>query len=151
LEVAILSGKNIDTTIRIVANTIHYMSTEKNIRPTRVEMELLEALWSLGQASIRELQESLPPSRQLEYTTIQTVVYRLEQKGAVERVRKIGNAHIFRPLVNRKSVAAVLIDDFLKAFGGEPEPFVAHLVESGKISLKELKALEKIAKEKGLK
>ena len=127
------------------------MSTEKKVKPTRVEMELLEALWKLNSASIREVQESLPGDRALEYTTVQTVMYRLEQKGAVERVKKIGNAHIFRPLVNKKSIAASLIDDFLGTFGGSPEPFVAHLVESGKISLKELKELEKIAKERGLR
>ncbi len=122
-----------------------------SIKPTRVEMELLETLWKLGSASIREIQESLPESRRLEYTTVQTVVYRLEQKGAVKRVKKIGNAHIFEPTVTRKSVAASLIEDFLGAFGGAAEPFVAHLVESGKISLKELKELENIAKERGLK
>jgi len=124
---------------------------ENKIKPTRVEMELLEALWKLGSASIREIQESLPDSRRLEYTTVQTVVYRLEQKGAVERVKKIGNAHIFRPVVTKKSVAGTLIEDFLSAFGGAPAPFVSHLVESGKISLQELRELEKIAKEKGLK
>jgi predicted transcriptional regulator len=127
------------------------MINEPAIKPTRVEMELLEALWKLGSASIREIQEGLPESRRLEYTTVQTVVYRLEQKGAVKRVKKIGNAHIFVPLVSRKSIAATLIEDFLAAFGGAPEPFVAHLVESGAISLKELKELEKIAKERGLK
>ena len=127
------------------------MRNERAIKPTRVEMELLEALWKLGSASIREIQESLPDSRRLEYTTVQTVVYRLEQKGAVKRVKKIGNAHIFEPLVSRKSVSATLIEEFLQAFGGAPEPFVAHLVESGAISLKELRELEKIAKERGLK
>jgi predicted transcriptional regulator len=114
-------------------------------------MELLEVLWKLGSASIREIQERLPENRRLEYTTIQTVVYRLEEKGAVERVRKIGNAHIFRPLVSRQSVTTSLFDDFLSAFGGSPEPFVAHLVESGRISLRELKELEKIARERRLK
>jgi BlaI family transcriptional regulator, penicillinase repressor len=127
------------------------MRTESAIKPTRVEMELLEALWKMGSASIREIQESLPPSRRLEYTTVQTVVYRLEQKGAVKRAKKIGNAHIFVPLVSRKSIAATLIEDFLAAFGGAPEPFVAHLVESGAISLKELKELEKLATERGLR
>jgi BlaI family transcriptional regulator, penicillinase repressor len=127
------------------------MSNESAIKPTRVEMELLEALWKLGSASIREIQESLPDSRRLEYTTVQTVVYRLEQKGAIRRVKKIGNAHIFEPLVSRKTISATLIEDFLRTFGGAPEPFVMHLVESGAISLKELKELEKIAKERGLK
>ena len=127
------------------------MSASPNVKPTRVEMELLCALWKLGTASIREIQESLPENRRLEYTTVQTVIYRLEQKGAVVRTKKIGNAHIFRPVVSRQSVAATLIDDFLSVFGGSPEPFVAHLVETGKISLKELKELEKIAKERDLK
>jgi predicted transcriptional regulator len=98
------------------------MRNEHAIKPTRVEMELLEALWKLGSASIREIQESLPDSRRLEYTTVQTVVYRLEQKGAVKRVKKIGNAHVFEPLVSRKSVAATLIEDFLGAFGGAWNP-----------------------------
>jgi BlaI family penicillinase repressor len=127
------------------------MRNEHAIKPTRAELELLESLWKMGSASIREIRESLPDSRRLEYTTVQTVVYRLEQKGAVKRIKKIGNAHIFEPLVSRKSIAATLIEDFLAAFGGTAEPFVAHLVESGAISLKELKELEKIAKERGLK
>ena len=127
------------------------MSAAPNVKPTRVEMELLSALWKLGTASIREIQESLPENRRLEYTTVQTVIYRLEQKGAVVRTKKIGNAHIFRPVVSRQSVAATLIEDFLGVFGGAPAPFVAHLVETGKISLKELKELEKIAKERGFK
>ena len=83
------------------------MKHEQPVKPTRVEMELLEALWKLGSASIREILEALPESRRLEYTTVQTVVYRLEQKGAVKRIRKIGNAHIFAPLVSRKSIAWV--------------------------------------------
>jgi BlaI family transcriptional regulator, penicillinase repressor len=124
------------------------MSAERNFKPTRLEMELLEALWKLGTGSIREIQESLPEDRRPEYTTVQTIIYRLEEKGAVARMKKIGNAHIFQPLVSRKSTVATLIEDFLGTFGGSPEPFVSHLVESGKISLSELKELEKLAKEK---
>src|ERR1700685_1487853 len=127
------------------------MGKEPAIKPTRAEMELLEALWKLGSASIREIQESLPEARRLEYTTVQTVVYRLEQKGAVKRVKKIGNAHIFEALVSRKTVAGALIDEFLRAFGGPPTAFVTHLVESGALSLKALKELEKLAKEKGVR
>jgi BlaI family transcriptional regulator, penicillinase repressor len=121
------------------------MSAAKDFKPTRLEMELLESLWKMGSASIREIQEGLPEERRPEYTTVQTIIYRLEQKGAVERVKKIGNAHIFKPVVTRKSTIASLIEDFLRAFGGSPEPFVAHLIESGKISLKEIKELEKDA------
>ena len=115
----------------------------KRFKPTKLELELLEQLWKLGSASIREIQESLPDDRRPEYTTVQTIIYRLEQKGAVERVKKIGNAHIFRALVTRRSAWGSLIDDLLNAFGGSAEPLMAHLVESGKISLKDIKELEK--------
>ncbi|HEY3757048.1 MAG TPA: BlaI/MecI/CopY family transcriptional regulator [Opitutaceae bacterium] len=118
----------------------------KAFKPTRFELELLEQLWKLGSASIRELQESLPEADRPEYTTVQTIVYRLEQKGAVERVKKIGNAHIFRPLVTRRSTLGALVDDFLGAFGGSPHSLMSHLAESGKISLSDLKALEKHVK-----
>jgi BlaI family transcriptional regulator, penicillinase repressor len=120
----------------------------KRFKPTRLEMELLEPLWRLGSASIREVQESMPEERRLEYTTVQTIIYRLERKGAVRRVKKIGNAHIFEPLVSRKSAIATLIEDFLGAFGGLHEPFIAHLVESGRVSSVEILELEKIAKER---
>jgi BlaI family transcriptional regulator, penicillinase repressor len=121
---------------------------KKDFKPTRFEMELLEALWKLGSASIREIQESLPEEERPEYTTVQTIIYRLEEKGAVERVKKIGNAHIFRPLVSRKSAVGALIDDFLNLLGGSHEPLVAHLAESGKITLREIKDLEKRVKER---
>lgn len=121
------------------------MST-KPIKPTRLEMELMEVLWKLGSGSIREIQESLPEDRRPEYTTVQTIIYRLEDKHAVERVKKIGNAHIFRPLVTRKSTIGVLIEDFLNSFGGSPETLVAHLFESGKLSLRDLRDLEKQSK-----
>ncbi len=124
------------------------MKPKKDFKPTRFEMELLEALWKLGSASIREIQESLPEDRRPEYTTVQTIVYRLEEKGAVERVKKIGNAHIFRPLVSRKSALGALIDDLVGILGGSHEPLVAHLAESGKISLREIKELEKLVKER---
>ncbi len=114
-------------------------------------MELLEPLWRLGSASIREIQESIPEKRRLEYTTVQTIIYRLERKGAVRRVKKIGNAHIFEPVVTRKSTIATLIDDFIGAFGGSHEPFVAHLVESGRVSSAEILELGKIARERANK
>lgn len=116
------------------------------VKPTRLEMELLGALWGLGSASIREIQQSLPEDRRPEYTTVQTIIYRLEEKGAVERVKKIGNAHIFRPLVNRKTTLGTLIDDFMETFGGSPEALVAHLFESGRLSLRDLRELERQSK-----
>jgi len=115
----------------------------KKFKPTRLELELLEQLWKLGNASIREIQESLPEANRPEYTTVQTIIYRLEEKGAVERIKKIGNAHIFRATVTRKSAVGSLIDELLKAFGGSPGTLVAHLIDSGKISLADIKALEK--------
>jgi len=115
----------------------------KKFKPTRLELQLLEQMWKLGDASIREIQESIPEAERPEYTTVQTIIYRLEEKGAVERVKKIGNAHIFRALVNRKSAVGSLIDELLGAFGGSPGTLVAHLIDSGKISLSDIKELEK--------
>ncbi len=123
------------------------MKPNKQFKPTRFEMELLEALWKLGPASIREVQESLPEEGRPEYTTVQTIMYRLEEKGAVERMKKIGNAHIFRPLITRKSALGALVEDFLGMLGGSHEPLMAHLAESGRLSLKELKQLERLLKE----
>jgi BlaI family penicillinase repressor len=121
--------------------------TMKKFKPTRLELELLEQLWKLGSVSIREIQEALPEADRPEYTTVQTIIYRLEEKGAVERVKKIGNAHIFRAVVTRKSAVGSLIDDFLGAFGGSPGTLVAHLIDSGKISLSDIKELEKRSKD----
>lgn len=122
------------------------MKPAKNFKPTRLELELLGALWKLGSGSIREIQESLPAADRPEYTTVQTIIYRLEEKGAVRRARKIGNAHIFEPLVSQRSTFATLIEDFIGTLGGSHEPLVAHLVESGKISSAELKEMEKLLK-----
>jgi len=123
----------------------------KDFKPTRLELELLNALWKLGAGSIREIQESLPEATRPEYTTVQTVVYRLEEKGAVRRMKKIGNAHIFEPVVTRQSAFANLIDDFIGVLGGSAEPLVAHLVETGRISSAELKQIEKLLKERRAK
>jgi predicted transcriptional regulator len=127
------------------------MTVPKNFKPTRLELEMLAALWKIGTGSIREIQESLPADRRPEYTTVQTIVYRLEEKGAVRRAKKIGNAHIFEPLASRQSTFATLIDDFIGTLGGSHEPLVAHLVESGKISSAELKQMEKLLKERRTK
>ncbi len=127
------------------------MSAPKDFKPTRLELELLNALWTLGPVSIREIQESLPAATRPEYTTVQTVVYRLEEKGAVERTKKIGNAHIFAATVSRQSALGNLIDDFIGSLGGSAEPLVAHLVETGKIGSAELKQMEKLLKERRAK
>src|SRR5687768_11105237 len=101
------------------------MRPPKDFKPTRLELELLNALWKLGSGSIREIQESLPEDTRPEYTTVQTIVYRLEEKGAVRRAKKIGNAHIFEPLVSKQSAFATLIEDFIGTLGGSAEPLVA--------------------------
>ena len=114
-------------------------------RPTisKLELGILEALWNNGPSSIREIQERLPEKRRPAYTTVQTMVYRLEKKRAVKRVRKIGNAHIFEAAVSRESTHHALIDNLLAFFGGRVQPVVAHLVESGRLTLEDLKEAER--------
>lgn len=107
----------------------------------RLELQILEALWGLGKASIREIQERFPEPRPA-YTTIQTTVYRLETKGAVRRVRKISNAHIFEPLVARDVARHRLLDDILSLFGGRAQPMMAQLAEAGKLTLDDVRELE---------
>jgi BlaI family penicillinase repressor len=109
---------------------------------TRLELEILRPLWQLKQATIREIRDALPEERRPEYTTVQTIVYRLEDKGAVTRVKKVGNAHVFAPAVTHKSTVGALVEDLIRRLGGTAEPVMAHLVESGKIGLKELRELE---------
>ena len=111
----------------------------------RLELQILEALWALGKASIREIQEGFPEPRPA-YTTIQTTVYRLETKGAVRRVRKISNAHIFEPLVDRDVARHRLLDDILSLFGGRAQPMMAQLAEAGKLTLDDVRELEKTIK-----
>jgi BlaI family transcriptional regulator, penicillinase repressor len=114
------------------------------IRVTRFELELLEQLWKLGKASVREVQESLPEQDRPAYTTVQTIMYRLEEKNAVRRVKKIGNAHIFEATVTKRSVYRRLIEDLLSLFGGSAQPVFAHLLESGKLSLADIRAAEAV-------
>ena len=102
-------------------------------------------LWALGKASIREIQEKFPEP-QPAYTTIQTTVYRLESKGAVRRVRKISNAHIFEPLVARDFARHRLLDEILSLFGGRAQPMMAQLAEAGKLTLDDVRELEKTIK-----
>ncbi len=111
---------------------------------TRFELELLEQLWKLGTASVREIQESLPETHRPAYTTVQTMIYRLEEKKAVRRIKKIGNAHVFAPVVTRKAVYRRLVDDLLDLFGGSVGPVMAHLAESGKLSLADIRAAEDV-------
>jgi predicted transcriptional regulator len=110
---------------------------------TRLELRILEALWDCGRASVREILERFPDP-QPAYTTIQTVVNRLESKGAVRRVRKISNAHIFEPVVSREAARRRLLDDILGLFGGKAQPMMAQLAEAGKITLEDVRELEEL-------
>ena len=114
---------------------------------TKLELHILEVLWSHGKASIREIQEAFPEPRPA-YTTIQTTVYRLEGKNAVRRVRKISNAHIFEPLVARDVARHRLLDEILSFFGGRAQPMMAQLVEAGKLTLNDVRELEKTIKQR---
>ncbi|MCZ6671485.1 MAG: BlaI/MecI/CopY family transcriptional regulator [Verrucomicrobia bacterium] len=113
---------------------------------SRLELEIMEVLWDLKFASIREVQQAIPEKRRVEYTTVQTIIYRLEKKQAVIRTKKISNAHIFEPIMSRKSAVGSLVDDFLSLFGGSAAPVMAHMAESGKLKLEDLKALEEAIK-----
>jgi BlaI family transcriptional regulator, penicillinase repressor len=110
---------------------------------TRLELQILEALWAQGRACIRELQEAFPEPRPA-YTTIQTTVYRLESKKAVRRVRKISNAHIFEPTVSRDVTRHQLLDQLLSFFGGRAQPMMAQLAEAGKLTREDVRELEKM-------
>jgi BlaI family penicillinase repressor len=112
---------------------------------SKLELQILEALWAQGKASIREIQEAFPEPRPA-YTTIQTTVYRLEGKKALRRVRKIGNAHIFEPMVPRDLTRNRLLDEILSFFGGRPQPMMAQLAEAGKLTLDDVRDLEKTIK-----
>src|SRR6266852_1290744 len=112
---------------------------------TKLELQILEALWAQGKASIREIQETFPEPRPA-YTTIQTTVYRLEGKKAVRRVRKIGNAHIFEPSVPRDVARLRFLDEILSFFGGRAQPMMAQLAEAGKLTLDDVRELEKTIK-----
>src|SRR5467141_878053 len=110
---------------------------------SKLELQILEALWAHGKASIREIQEAFPEPRPA-YTTIQTTVYRLEGKKAIRRIRKVGNFHIFEPAVSRDAAEQRLIDDLLALYGGRTQPVMAHLIESGKLTLEDVKEAGKV-------
>jgi BlaI family penicillinase repressor len=111
---------------------------------TKLELQIMDALWTRRQASIRDIQEAFPEKHRPAYTTIQTTVYRLEAKKAVRRVKKVGNFHIFEAAVSRSAAQRKLIDDLLAMFGGHTQPVMAHLIESGKLTLDDVKEAEKI-------
>src|SRR5271155_2106516 len=110
---------------------------------SKLELQIMEALWSQGKASIREIQETFPEKMRPAYTTIQTTVYRLEGKKAVRRIKKVGNFHIFEAAVSRDAAQRRLIDDLLALFGGRTQPVMGPLIESGRLTLADVKEAEK--------
>jgi BlaI family transcriptional regulator, penicillinase repressor len=124
------------------------MAKAKPVSLSKFELEIMDILWKLGEASVREVQDAIHERKRPAYTTVQTIFARLEEKKAVRRTRKIGNAFLFVPVITRTSVYRRIIDDFLDLFGGSAQPVVARLVETGKLTLEDLKALEE-KKEKG--
>lgn len=107
------------------------------------ESQIMELLWTLGEASIREIQESLPARKRPGYTTVQTMINRMEVKGVVRRVRKVGNFHVFAAAVSRDATQRRLVDDLLALFGGRTQPVMAHLIESGRLTLADVREAEK--------
>ena len=113
-------------------------------RLTKLELQVMDALWTHGASSVREIQEAFPEKDRPAYTTVQTMVYRLEGKKAIRRLKKIGNAHIFEATISRNAAQRRLIDDLLSFFGGRSQPVVAHLVETGKLTLDDVQEAEQL-------
>ena len=124
------------------------MAQGNNIKLSPLELKAMEALWKLGRASIREILEQLPVRKTLAYTTVQTLVFRLEAKGAVRKQRKIGNAYVFVPVITQRQAYRRLVSDFLDLFSGSPLPVMSHLADTGKLTLEDLRDLEGILKER---
>jgi predicted transcriptional regulator len=105
---------------------------------SKLELKIMEALWTKGASSVREIQEHFPARRRPAYTTVQTMVYRLEAKNALKRTKKIGNAHIFEAVISQSAAQSKLIDDLLGLFGGRAQPLMSHLIESGQLTLADI-------------
>jgi BlaI family penicillinase repressor len=110
---------------------------------TRFEVQIMDVLWNAGPTSVREIQEAFPAATRPAYTTVQTMVARLEAKKAVRRVKKIGNAYIFEAQISRSTAMRRLIDELLSFFGGRTQPVVAHLIEAGKLTLEDVQEAER--------
>ncbi len=114
---------------------------------SKLELKIMEALWSKGPSAVREIQESFPVKGRPAYTTVQTMVYRLEAKNAVKRTKKIGNAHIFEAVISRTAARRKVIDDLLGLFGGRAQPLMSHLIESGRLTLEDIEEARKALRE----
>jgi BlaI family penicillinase repressor len=111
---------------------------------SKLEFKIMETLWARNECSIRDIQESFPAKKRPAYTTVQTTVYRMEAKGIVHRLKKVGNFHVFAPAISRDAAQRRLMDDFLALFGGRAQPVMTHLIESGKLSLEDVKEAERL-------
>jgi predicted transcriptional regulator len=118
---------------------------------SRLELRIMDAIWTLGPCSVREVQESFPEEGRPAYTTVHTIVTRLEAKKAVRRVKKISNAHIFEAAISRRSAQNHMFDDFVRLFGGRMQPLMAHLIEAGQLTLEDVQAAEKLLRERSAK
>lgn len=106
----------------------------------KLELKVMRALWEHGALSVREIQETLPAKKRPAYTTVQTIASRLEAKKAIRRTKKIGNAHIFEAVLSKNDAESRLVDDLLGAFGGQTQPLISHLIESGRLTLEDIEA-----------
>ena len=111
---------------------------------SKLEFKIMETLWARNECSIRDIQESFPAKKRPAYTTIQTTVYRMEAKGIVHRLKKVGNFHVFGPAISREVAQRCLMDDLLSLFGGRGQPVMTHLIESGKLSMEDVKEAERL-------
>jgi len=118
----------------------------KEVKLSKLELQIMDTLWNRGEASIREIQEAFPLKQRPAYATVQTTIYRLEAKKAVQRVRKLGNFHIFAATISRDAAQRRLVDDLLALFGGQSRPVVAHLIDAGKLTLEDVEYAEKTLK-----
>lgn len=124
------------------------MILKKGVRLTKIEMEIMDTFWRVGPASVREIQDGLRSKKRPAYTTVQTVVYRLEEKGALRKVKRVGNAYVFEPAITREAAQRRLIDDLLDLLDGSTRPLMAHLLDSGRLSLDDLREIEDRLKER---
>jgi predicted transcriptional regulator len=116
-------------------------------RLSKLEMQIMDVLWTAGPSAIREIQDSFGPKNRPAYTTVQTMVYRLEAKKALRRAKKIGNAHIFEAVISRDAAKARLVDEFLSIFGGRMQPVMAQLIEAGNLTPRDVADAERLLKD----
>lgn len=116
-------------------------------RLTPLELQIMEVLWTRGPSAVREVQERFPEDSRPAYTTVQTVMYRLESKKVARRTHKIGNAHIFEAVVARAAVQRRLVSEVLRLFGGRAQPMMAHLIQMGELTLADVREAERLLQE----